>query len=161
MILKGVSWWTWRDSNPRPLPCHGSALPTAPQARSGVGTNTPRITRRDQAKLPSPSLLLPYARLKAHGTRPTDRQRHAKHPQRTFLSSRFGLAAYDQRERSHPRWHLRHSILLLLFPLVPAFSTRSWAGKSPEQRRDAISLKADHEKSLKDVAEIRQLAQGT
>jgi hypothetical protein len=28
-----VVWWTWRDSNPRPLPCHGSALPTAPQAR--------------------------------------------------------------------------------------------------------------------------------
>jgi hypothetical protein len=25
-----VSWWSYGDSNPRPLPCHGSALPTAP-----------------------------------------------------------------------------------------------------------------------------------
>ena len=25
-------WWTWPGSNRRPLPCHGSALPTAPQA---------------------------------------------------------------------------------------------------------------------------------
>ena len=25
-------WWTWTGSNRRPLPCHGSALPTAPQA---------------------------------------------------------------------------------------------------------------------------------
>jgi hypothetical protein len=27
-------WWTWTGSNRRPLPCHGSALPTAPQAQS-------------------------------------------------------------------------------------------------------------------------------
>src|SRR5580658_6350355 len=26
------SWWTWSGSNRRPLPCHGSALPAAPQA---------------------------------------------------------------------------------------------------------------------------------
>ena len=26
-------WWTWPGSNRRPLPCHGSALPAAPQAR--------------------------------------------------------------------------------------------------------------------------------
>src|SRR5256714_4123298 len=26
------TWWTWPGSNRRPLPCHGSALPTAPQA---------------------------------------------------------------------------------------------------------------------------------
>gem|GEM_PF-5870021 len=32
-ILVGCFWWTCRDSNPGPLPCHGSALPTAPQAR--------------------------------------------------------------------------------------------------------------------------------
>src|ERR1051326_2129154 len=25
-------WWTWGDSKSRPFPCHGSALPTAPQA---------------------------------------------------------------------------------------------------------------------------------
>ncbi len=25
-------WWTWSGSNRRPLPCHGSALPAAPQA---------------------------------------------------------------------------------------------------------------------------------
>ena len=25
-------WWTWPGSNRRPLPCHGSALPAAPQA---------------------------------------------------------------------------------------------------------------------------------
>ena len=38
--LKGVQrmqvldliWWTWSGSNRRPLPCHGSALPAAPQA---------------------------------------------------------------------------------------------------------------------------------
>jgi hypothetical protein len=28
-------WWTWTGSNRRPLPCHGSALPTAPQAHYG------------------------------------------------------------------------------------------------------------------------------
>jgi hypothetical protein len=27
-------WWTWSGSNRRPLPCHGSALPTAPQAHN-------------------------------------------------------------------------------------------------------------------------------
>src|ERR1035438_1484900 len=27
-------WWTWPGSNRRPLPCHGSALPAAPQAHS-------------------------------------------------------------------------------------------------------------------------------
>jgi hypothetical protein len=26
------NWWTWSGSNRRPLPCHGSALPAAPQA---------------------------------------------------------------------------------------------------------------------------------
>src|SRR5690348_1841417 len=30
-----VNWWTWSGSNRRPLPCHGSALPTAPQAHKG------------------------------------------------------------------------------------------------------------------------------
>ncbi len=30
--LKG--WWTWSGSNRRPLPCHGSALPAAPQAHN-------------------------------------------------------------------------------------------------------------------------------
>src|SRR5438093_8651263 len=29
-------WWTWTGSNRRPLPCHGSALPTAPQAHSSL-----------------------------------------------------------------------------------------------------------------------------
>src|SRR6266567_4625224 len=28
----GETWWTWSGSNRRPLPCHGSALPAAPQA---------------------------------------------------------------------------------------------------------------------------------
>ena len=28
-------WWTWSGSNRRPLPCHGSALPAAPQAHFG------------------------------------------------------------------------------------------------------------------------------
>src|ERR1700733_2901183 len=28
----GRRWWTWSGSNRRPLPCHGSALPAAPQA---------------------------------------------------------------------------------------------------------------------------------
>src|ERR1700690_654625 len=27
-----ILWWTWPGSNRRPLPCHGSALPAAPQA---------------------------------------------------------------------------------------------------------------------------------
>src|SRR6185312_13091223 len=31
-----VKWWTWSGSNRRPLPCHGSALPAAPQAHSAV-----------------------------------------------------------------------------------------------------------------------------
>ena len=29
---KRRNWWTWSGSNRRPLPCHGSALPAAPQA---------------------------------------------------------------------------------------------------------------------------------
>jgi hypothetical protein len=29
-------WWTWSGSNRRPLPCHGSALPAAPQAHSST-----------------------------------------------------------------------------------------------------------------------------
>ena len=29
---KAILWWTWSGSNRRPLPCHGSALPAAPQA---------------------------------------------------------------------------------------------------------------------------------
>src|ERR1700704_3240651 len=32
MELIGRIWWTWSGSNRRPLPCHGSALPAAPQA---------------------------------------------------------------------------------------------------------------------------------
>jgi hypothetical protein len=32
LSLRWISWWTWSGSNRRPLPCHGSALPTAPQA---------------------------------------------------------------------------------------------------------------------------------
>ena len=28
----GEGWWTVRESNPWPLPCHGSALPTTPTA---------------------------------------------------------------------------------------------------------------------------------
>src|SRR5215471_17569738 len=34
----GKIWWTWSGSNRRPLPCHGSALPTAPQAHSAGST---------------------------------------------------------------------------------------------------------------------------
>src|SRR5262249_45296676 len=31
--MQGIwNWWTWSGSNRRPLPCHGSALPAAPQA---------------------------------------------------------------------------------------------------------------------------------
>ena len=29
-------WWTWSGSNRRPLPCHGSALPAAPQAHLAI-----------------------------------------------------------------------------------------------------------------------------
>ena len=28
MIAKGLKWWSRRESNPRPLECHSSALPT-------------------------------------------------------------------------------------------------------------------------------------
>ena len=38
-LLSG-NWWTWSGSNRRPLPCHGSALPTAPQAH--WNRNTPQ-----------------------------------------------------------------------------------------------------------------------
>src|SRR5437588_6049183 len=31
---KEIIWWTWPGSNRRPLPCHGSALPAAPQAHA-------------------------------------------------------------------------------------------------------------------------------
>src|SRR5690349_24809855 len=33
-------WWTWSGSNRRPLPCHGSALPAAPQAHKGRSANS-------------------------------------------------------------------------------------------------------------------------
>src|SRR5579863_7714356 len=31
-VIKLEHWWTWPGSNRRPLPCHGSALPAAPQS---------------------------------------------------------------------------------------------------------------------------------
>src|ERR1700735_2832676 len=40
----GRRWWTWSGSNRRPLPCHGSALPAAPQAhiiQNGVPKKVP------------------------------------------------------------------------------------------------------------------------
>src|SRR5215475_4585685 len=33
-IARPKEWWTWSGSNRRPLPCHGSALPAAPQAHA-------------------------------------------------------------------------------------------------------------------------------
>ena len=33
-------WWTWSGSNRRPLPCHGSALPAAPQAHDWRGNSS-------------------------------------------------------------------------------------------------------------------------
>jgi hypothetical protein len=33
--IANTAWWTWSGSNRRPLPCHGSALPAAPQAHIG------------------------------------------------------------------------------------------------------------------------------
>src|SRR5208282_6113969 len=33
-------WWTWSGSNRRPLPCHGSALPAAPQAHTSGSPGT-------------------------------------------------------------------------------------------------------------------------
>src|SRR5450432_1327818 len=41
------TWWTWTGSNRRPLPCHGSALPTAPQAHVLRQTGKPRIEKLD------------------------------------------------------------------------------------------------------------------
>lgn len=43
-------WWTWSGSNRRPLPCHGSALPAAPQAHFG---NT-KLQRQSYSRLPYP-----------------------------------------------------------------------------------------------------------
>ncbi len=42
-------WWTWSGSNRRPLPCHGSALPAAPQAHFAEGR---RGDQRLQYSLP-------------------------------------------------------------------------------------------------------------
>jgi hypothetical protein len=41
-------WWTWSGSNRRPLPCHGSALPAAPQAhvRSDVRGGLKQLNSR-------------------------------------------------------------------------------------------------------------------
>src|SRR2546425_6723290 len=36
-------WWTWSGSNRRPLPCHGSALPAAPQAHLVERRNFPQL----------------------------------------------------------------------------------------------------------------------
>src|ERR1700733_12534336 len=38
-------WWTWSGSNRRPLPCHGSALPAAPQAHNKA-TNGKKTRRK-------------------------------------------------------------------------------------------------------------------
>src|ERR1700722_5326537 len=37
-------WWTWSGSNRRPLPCHGSALPAAPQAHTSTETKVEEVT---------------------------------------------------------------------------------------------------------------------
>ncbi len=37
-----ILWWTWSGSNRRPLPCHGSALPAAPQAHFAEGRRCTR-----------------------------------------------------------------------------------------------------------------------
>src|SRR5207248_3964346 len=52
------NWWTWSGSNRRPLPCHGSALPAAPQAHNR-GKDSDRISSRWRVpiQLNSPPLL--------------------------------------------------------------------------------------------------------
>ena len=48
-------WWTWSGSNRRPLPCHGSALPAAPQAHSPKKhhSKTGRPRRQGRGALPA------------------------------------------------------------------------------------------------------------
>src|SRR5690349_10524362 len=43
-------WWTWSGSNRRPLPCHGSALPAAPQAHKADSFYSRRLGRNRQTK---------------------------------------------------------------------------------------------------------------
>ena len=57
--LKG--WWTWSGSNRRPLPCHGSALPAAPQAHAtcsaiSILTYPERTVKHQTAKCQLPNL---------------------------------------------------------------------------------------------------------
>lgn len=47
-------WWTWSGSNRRPLPCHGSALPTAPQAHVRRECNFIIVSGREQFVNPRP-----------------------------------------------------------------------------------------------------------
>src|SRR5580698_7974014 len=44
-------WWTWTGSNRRPLPCHGSALPTAPQAPECAATPRSAVSNATIASL--------------------------------------------------------------------------------------------------------------
>ena len=53
-----LSWWTWSGSNRRPLPCHGSALPAAPQAHS-AGDNFYIVSGDSRFVKPSVSFPIP------------------------------------------------------------------------------------------------------
>ena len=53
---EGIGTWRRRDSNPRPLPCHGSALPAELQPHGpGPGCRTPCLSLPKRAGQPSPS----------------------------------------------------------------------------------------------------------
>ena len=62
------SWWTWSGSNRRPLPCHGSALPAAPQAHM-------RNDVRGGLKQFNSRLLAIYSQTRRR------RPRHRRHPE--------------------------------------------------------------------------------
>src|SRR5437763_4100470 len=59
------NWWTWSGSNRRPLPCHGSALPAAPQARLRICVSILTHTRW----LVKPRSIAVFSRVSLSGSR--------------------------------------------------------------------------------------------
>src|SRR5262249_39640788 len=46
LVTRHSAWWRRGDSNPRPPPCKGGALPTEPRPPGRVTRDARRVTRR-------------------------------------------------------------------------------------------------------------------
>ena len=92
-------WWTWSGSNRRPLPCHGSALPAAPQAHCQESTSCGHINFRPPL---APS------------------QTRARYILRNC--GKFTILMHATRESSIPAFQIRMKNSLKVLPLLPVFA---------------------------------------